>query len=220
MKEEKDGSALTGKSSKQKLFSIDEIVIDKTDNGRNDKKISSSEAKGHVNTSEEVVKEMFEKNNLTEPEASHEGTTEKHTVEPRTQSEELEIDENEGRSAKKVERRQKSANSVGPSALLLINKINTCDIPGKVLGILSTSLDKSFGLKEKNAIIICALKRLDKLNVLDLGEDIETNLQDHLDHRSNVSRMQVTDLINILEYFIKVSTLLKIQSVYNLEFCS
>lgn len=210
MKEEKDGSALSGKSSKQKLFSIEEIVIDKTDTGRNDKKIISSEAEGHIKTSEEVLKEMFAKNSLIEPEASHESRTEKHTVESRTLSEELEVDVNEGRSAKKFERSQKSANTIGSGALSLINKINTCDIPAKVLGILSTCLDKDFGLKEKNAIIICALKRLDKLKVLDLDESIETNLQEHLDHNSNVSRMQVTDLINILEFFIKVRTNLKI----------
>lgn len=88
---------------------------------------------------------------------------------------------------------------------LQINLINASTLYEKVFGILLYNLKKRNGLLFTNAIIVCALRKLQKLNVSDLSEEILASLQEYLDHRSQVSRMKTTDLANILDYLIKVS---------------
>lgn len=213
---EKDVSASVKKTAKQKLFSIDDVVIgEENKRVNNERKTTPTRGKVKLTTSGKLLKEEVPETVLNESENLEESETVKDNVDLKIrtdQSKEIDkdveniLDVDFDMAEDKTEKwNKKSAHFITPNAKALITLINRNHDPERVKSVLNSCFDRNLNGMSKNSVIICALKRLEKLGITDLGGDIEAKLQNHLDTKSDVSRMYISDLIHMSDFFIKRS---------------
>ncbi|XP_045210468.2 uncharacterized protein LOC123561866 [Mercenaria mercenaria] len=86
-----------------------------------------------------------------------------------------------------------------------ITLINSIHDHSKLLDMLDFYFHKNLSVSSKNALIVCVLKNLERLNVFDLGEETVKALQNHLDYKSQITKFITAHLLNILDFFMKGS---------------
>lgn len=84
----------------------------------------------------------------------------------------------------------------------LINRSNSAE---KVENILNYNVSKKMDYIEKNTIVVCALKRLERLGIDSLTEESERNILKHLNHKIVIGSLKIADIANMLSFFLSNS---------------